>query len=104
MVAPTNPQSASPFNKVPLEVLLRISSHLTTPELGALRLTCRSIEQSMFNTFMREFFTKRQFMLTEDSLQALIDISKSRLSDCLSHVIVGTNECPCQSRSAARLN
>ncbi|OLN89069.1 hypothetical protein CCHL11_06066 [Colletotrichum chlorophyti] len=92
VIAPTmNLQSESPFSKVPLEVLLRISSHLTTPELGALRLTCRSIEQSMFNTFMREFFTKRQFMLTEDSLQALIDISNSRLSDCLDHVIIGLN-------------
>ncbi|KAL0943271.1 F-box domain-containing protein [Colletotrichum truncatum] len=91
MVASTNSQTASPFNKVPLEVLLRISSHLTTPELGSLRLTCRSIEKSLFNTFMKEFFTKRQFMLTEFSLQALVDISKSRLSDCLDHVIIGLN-------------
>ncbi|GKT58090.1 F-box domain-containing protein [Colletotrichum tofieldiae] len=91
MVAPTNPQSSSPFNKVPLEVLLRISSLLSTTELNALRLTCRSIEQSLFNTFMKEYFTKRQFMLTEFSLQALVDISNSRLSDCLDHVIIGLN-------------
>ncbi|GKT84163.1 F-box domain-containing protein [Colletotrichum tofieldiae] len=91
MVAPTNPQSSSPFNKVPLEVLLRISSLLNTTELNALRLTCRSIEQSLFNTFMKEYFTKRQFMLTEFSLQALVDISNSRLSDCLDHVIIGLN-------------
>lgn len=79
----------TPFSKVPIEVLLRISSSLTTPELGNLRLTCKSIEQSLFNTFMREFFTKRQFMLTEQSLQALVDISNSRLSDCLDHVVIG---------------
>ncbi|KAF5506364.1 hypothetical protein CGCS363_v005800 [Colletotrichum siamense] len=79
----------TPFSKVPIEVLLRISSYLTTPELGNLRLTCKSIEQSLFNTFMREFFTKRQFMLTEQSLQALVDISNSRLSDCLDHVVIG---------------
>ncbi|KAF9877170.1 F-box domain-containing protein [Colletotrichum karsti] len=89
--ATPDPDAVTPFSKVPVEVLLRISSHLTTPELGNLRLTCKSIEQSMFNTFMREFFTKRQFMLTEDSLQALVDISKSRLSDCLDHVIIGLN-------------
>ncbi|GKT41301.1 uncharacterized protein ColSpa_01482 [Colletotrichum spaethianum] len=91
MVAPTDPQSSSPFNKIPLEVLLRISSLLNTTDLGALRLTCRSIEQSLFNTFMKEYFTKRQFMLTEFSLQALVDISNSRLSDCLDHVIIGLN-------------
>ncbi|TQN69706.1 hypothetical protein CSHISOI_05770 [Colletotrichum shisoi] len=91
ILTPTNPQSRSPFNKVPLEVLLRISSLLNTTELSALRLTCRSIEQSLFNTFMKEYFTKRQFMLTEFSLQVLIDISKSRLSDCLDHVIIGLN-------------
>jgi hypothetical protein len=82
-------QSKSPFHKVPLEILLRVQYHLTTPELCSLRLSCRSIEQSLFNTFSREFFTKKQFMLTEYSLQALIDISLSpRLSDCLTHVII----------------
>ncbi|KAK2033061.1 F-box domain-containing protein [Colletotrichum zoysiae] len=86
-----DPQSTSPFNKVPLEVLLRISNLLNTTDLGALRLTCRSIEQSLFNTFMKEYFTKRQFMLTEFSLQTLVDISNSRLSDCLDHVIIGLN-------------
>ncbi|KAI8264628.1 hypothetical protein K4K58_012086 [Colletotrichum sp. SAR11_239] len=88
---PSRPSSppTTPFSKVPIEVLLRISSYLTTPELGNLRLTCKSIEQSLFNTFMREFFTKRQFMLTEQSLQALVDISNSRLSDCLDHVVIG---------------
>ncbi|KAJ0299567.1 hypothetical protein COL516b_009071 [Colletotrichum fioriniae] len=91
MDAPANPQSKSPFNKVPLEVLIRISDQLSTPDLGSLRLTCRSIEQSMFNLFMKEFFTQRQFMLTEFSLQTLIDISKSRLSDCLDYVIIGLN-------------
>ncbi|KAK1453175.1 F-box domain-containing protein [Colletotrichum melonis] len=91
MDAPANPQSKSPFNKVPLEVLIRISDQLSTPDLGSLRLTCRSIEQSMFNMFMKEFFTQRQFMLTEFSLQTLIDISKSRLSDCLDYVIIGLN-------------
>jgi hypothetical protein len=74
---------------IPLEVLLQITSNLTTPEYGNLRCTCKQIEATLFNSFSREFFAKRQFMFTEFSLQALVDISKSRLSSCLSHVILG---------------
>ncbi|UZP41875.1 hypothetical protein NXS19_009691 [Fusarium pseudograminearum] len=69
--------TACPLQKVPLEVLLRITYFLTTPELGNLRLTCRSIEQALFITFNNEFFTRKQFMISETSLQALIDISKN---------------------------
>jgi hypothetical protein len=74
---------------IPLEVLLQITSNLTTPEYGNLRCTCKHIEATLFNSFSQEFFTKRKFMFTEFSLQALVDISKSRLSSCLSHVIFG---------------
>lgn len=74
---------------IPLEVLLQIISNLTTPEYGNLRLTCKQLEETVFNSFAREFFTKRQFMITEFSLQALVDISKSRLSPYLTHVIFG---------------
>ncbi|CZR62122.1 uncharacterized protein PAC_12019 [Phialocephala subalpina] len=79
----------SPLTSIPLEVLLQVTSHLTTPEYGSLRRTCKAIEASLFNAFSREFFTKRQFMLTEFSLQALVDISKSRLSTSMKHVILG---------------
>lgn len=74
---------------MPLEVLLHISSYLTTPEYGMLRRTSKHLEASFFKPFAREFFTKRQFMLTEFSLQALVDISKSRFADYLSHLIIG---------------
>ncbi|KAM0328805.1 hypothetical protein ACHAQA_005219 [Verticillium albo-atrum] len=87
--AQPSPEASSPFNKVPLEIVLRIANDLSTTELCSLRLTCRSIERFLFTTFSREFFSKRQFMLTEDSLQALIDISRSRIGDCLKHVIIG---------------
>ncbi|CEI69427.1 hypothetical protein FVEN_g6952 [Fusarium venenatum] len=80
---------ACPLQKVPLEVLLRITSFLTTPELGNTRLTCRSVEQALFTTFTNEFFTRKQFMISETSLQALIDISKSRLSGYLRMVHIG---------------
>ncbi|KFY37268.1 hypothetical protein V494_04849 [Pseudogymnoascus sp. VKM F-4513 (FW-928)] len=75
---------------MPLEVFLQISSYLTTRDLGYLRLTCKHAEALLFETFAREFFTKKQFMRSEISLQALIDISNhQRLSQFLSHVIIG---------------
>jgi hypothetical protein len=77
---------------LPLEVLLQITSNLTTPEYGKLRSTCTHIEATLFSSFSREFFSKRQFMLTEFSLQALVDISKTRLSSSLRHVIFGLEQ------------
>ncbi|KFZ06006.1 hypothetical protein V501_07817 [Pseudogymnoascus sp. VKM F-4519 (FW-2642)] len=82
--------SPSLVRQMPLEVFLQVSSYLSTPDLGSLRLTCRFAEASLFETFGREFFSKRQFMLSETSLQVLIDISNhQRLSQFLSHVIIG---------------
>jgi hypothetical protein len=74
---------------VPLEILQQISKYLTTPEYCNLRITCKHLEASLFQSFSREFFSKRKFMFTEFSLQALIDISKSRFSPCLTQVIFG---------------
>ncbi|KAG9971971.1 hypothetical protein KCU98_g13542, partial [Aureobasidium melanogenum] len=70
---------------LPPELLLRVSAFLTTSELGKFRLTSKNIEAVLFDSFAREFFTKKQFMLEQLSLQALIDISNhptlaSRLS------------------------
>lgn len=92
--SPSAPLPSCPFQKVPLEVLLRITFFLTTPELGKVRLTCRSIEQSLDTTFVKEFFTRKQFMLSDDSLQALIDISKSRLGVHLRMVHFGLDHYP----------
>ncbi|KAI0430411.1 hypothetical protein F5Y09DRAFT_229615 [Xylaria sp. FL1042] len=73
---------------VPLEVLLHITSHLTTPEYGNLRRTCKKIEALLFGAFAKEFFSKRQFALIEFSIQALVDIAKSRLGPSLTHLII----------------
>ncbi|KAI1275252.1 hypothetical protein F5Y07DRAFT_370242 [Xylaria sp. FL0933] len=73
---------------IPLEVLLQITSHLTTPEYGYLRRTCKQIEALLFGAFAREFFSKRQFALLEFSIQALVDIAKSRLGPSLTHLII----------------
>ncbi|KAL2068413.1 hypothetical protein VTL71DRAFT_16511 [Oculimacula yallundae] len=87
------PQS-SPLASIPLELLLQINRHLTTPEYGNLRLTCKHIEDQLLNAFTKEFFQKRQFMFTEFSLQALLDISKSRFATSLKHVIFGLEQPP----------
>lgn len=77
---------------IPLELLVAVSVHLTTPDLGALRLTCKQVERSLYEWFSEEFFTKKQFMLTYESLQALVDISKHvGFSKKLTHVIIASN-------------
>jgi hypothetical protein len=77
---------------IPLEMLVEISASLTTTDLGALRLTCKQIEKSLFEWFSQEFFTKKQFMLTHKSLQAFVDISRHvSFSKKLTHVIIATN-------------
>ncbi|KAI3341993.1 hypothetical protein F4824DRAFT_270903 [Ustulina deusta] len=73
---------------VPLEVLLQITSHLTTPEYGHLRRSCKQMDALLFGAFAREFFSKRQFALIEFSIQALVDIAKSRLGPSLTHLII----------------
>jgi hypothetical protein len=87
-----DPQSSSPLLTVPLEILLQIVHHLTTPEYGNLRLSCKSVEETLLSAFSKEFFTKRQFMFTEFSLQALLDISKSRFSSTLTQVLFGLEQ------------
>jgi len=96
MSAPGNAQQpqapTGPLAHIPVEILLRITSFLSTTDLGNVRLTCRSLEQSLFHFFSHEFFRKKQFMVFTDSLQALIDISKHpALSRVLKHVIIATD-------------
>ncbi|GAB7353365.1 hypothetical protein MBLNU459_g3847t1 [Dothideomycetes sp. NU459] len=81
--------------ELPPELLLRVSSYLTTPELGYFRRTCKYVEATLFDSFAREFFTKRQFMIEHVSLQALIDIANHpTLSQRLSQVIIGLDTLP----------
>lgn len=65
----------SPILELPQELILRVAAYLNTVELGALRRTCHGIETSLFDSFAREFFTKRQFMLEQNSLEALVGIA-----------------------------
>ncbi|KAL5115483.1 hypothetical protein ACEQ8H_006624 [Pleosporales sp. CAS-2024a] len=95
---------------MPLELLIAVSSFISTSDLAALRLTCKQVEKSLYEWFSQEFFTKKQFMLTHKSLQALIDISRHpSLSKRLTHVIIATNvyedkpRLPFRDRQAAAL-
>lgn len=67
--------SSPPILQLPPELVLRVASHLTTTELGAFRLISRGIERICFETFAKQFFTKRQFMLEQVSLEALAAIA-----------------------------
>ncbi|UNI18509.1 hypothetical protein JDV02_004774 [Purpureocillium takamizusanense] len=82
------------IKQLPLEVLIRIANDLMTPDLCSFRLTCRAIEQLLYVTFTNEFFTRKQFMIADISLQALIDISRSRLAPHLRHVHIGLDRFP----------
>ncbi|KAH6641156.1 hypothetical protein F5144DRAFT_599807 [Chaetomium tenue] len=91
-VAAVDPQLGSGLAQIPLEVLIRITHHISTTDLGNVRLSCKALEQGLFNFFSHEFFRKKQFMVLTESLQALIDISKHpNLSPFLKHVIIATD-------------
>ncbi|KAL7915302.1 hypothetical protein GGI35DRAFT_436577 [Trichoderma velutinum] len=91
MATSQNIQSC-PLLQVPAEILDRITWHLTTPELCNLRITCKSVEEALYYSFTAEFFTRKQFMVSEFSLGALKDISKSRFAGHLRHVHFGLNQ------------
>lgn len=77
---------------LPLELLVYISSFVSTSDLAALRLACKQTEKSLYEWFSDEFFVKKQFMLTQPSLQVLLDISRHvSLSKKLKHLIIATN-------------
>lgn len=80
------------LTSLPVEVLAHISSFVSTQDFGALRLTCKHTENGLYRWFLDEFFTKKQFMLTPPSLQALLDISQhATFSKQLKHLIIATD-------------
>ncbi|KAI1633374.1 hypothetical protein F4809DRAFT_623378 [Biscogniauxia mediterranea] len=81
-------KSTASLLSMPLEVLLHITSYSTTKDYGSLRATCKHIEASLFKSFAKEFFSKRQFTVTEFSLNALIEISKSRFAPSVTYLII----------------
>lgn len=67
-----------PLLRLPAELLLRVSSYLNTVDLGTFRLISKQVESCLFESFAREFFTKRQFMTEQISLDALVGIANHK--------------------------
>lgn len=86
MLSDASPQNGLPLLQVPPEILDRIVWYLQTTELCSFRLTCKAAEQAVHFRFTSEFFTRKQFMVSEFSLKALKDISNSRFAGYLRHV------------------
>ncbi len=77
-----------PILSLPPELLIEIWRCLGPKDQGAFRKTCKKLDMVLFHSFGIKYFIQRQFMLTEDSLGALLAISKSRFSIFLKHVII----------------
>ncbi|KAL6849167.1 hypothetical protein ACO1O0_008697 [Amphichorda felina] len=91
MAVPDETLPSCPIKHIPLELLLRITYWLPTPDLGSMRLTCRAIEKMLYHSFAEEFFSRKQFMLSQFSVQALINISKSRMGGHIRRLQFGTD-------------
>ncbi|KAK4114720.1 hypothetical protein N656DRAFT_776899 [Canariomyces notabilis] len=86
-----NPQFGSRLPRMPSEVLIHIASFLLPSELGNVRLACKTLEHKLFNFFSHTFFHTKKCMVTTDSLQTLLAISKHpALSPCLRRVLIST--------------
>ena len=64
---------------LPEELVENIASWLGSDDKFSLRLTCRALESKSLHEFASEHFTKKCVQFTTDSLQVLVQISKSRL-------------------------
>jgi hypothetical protein len=82
---PGSPSLAS----LPTELLAQVASLLPVQDFRNLRLTSKGIESALYHTFCQRYFSNRQYMLTESSLQNLVDVSEHvDLSHALKTVVV----------------
>ncbi|CAK7274585.1 hypothetical protein SEPCBS119000_006248 [Sporothrix epigloea] len=81
------------LSRLPVELLLRIARLIWTADLCAVRQCSRSLERAFHYFFMDGFFRSKQFMLTEYSLQTLLDMARHPIiSQTLRHVSFGLEE------------
>ncbi|CAK7271379.1 hypothetical protein SEPCBS119000_004573 [Sporothrix epigloea] len=81
------------LSRLPVELLLRITRQLNTNELCAVRLCSRTLEHALRYFFLYEYFRRRQFMLTELSLQTLLAFAQHPdISQTLCHVMIGVED------------
>lgn len=79
---------------LPTEILVVIASGLDAEGYGALRLSCKSLEERLFPYFAEKFFTSKHFFRNYYSLSVLRDISESRLGPFVKTVVLGTELLP----------
>lgn len=84
---------SSAFVKLPRELLDGIASFLPTRDFNNLRLSCKQVENVIFPYWANCFFKVRQFMITDFSLNTLLDISRHPvLSKVMVHLAIGLND------------
>jgi len=63
---------------MPLELLVHIiATYLPTKDLGALRLTSKYLETALFDTFAKEFFTKKQCTLRRNYMFVRLSVGSA---------------------------
>ncbi|CAK7274587.1 hypothetical protein SEPCBS119000_006249 [Sporothrix epigloea] len=81
------------LSRLPVELLVRIARDLRKPFLCAFRQCGRTLERALYHYFVEECFRSKQFMLSEYSLQTLLDMARHPvLSQTLRHVSIGLEE------------
>lgn len=80
-----------PLFNLPVETIHSIGQQLPRTDFCNARLTCRSLTNGLDMQFRTDFFSTRQFMMSDFSLGALVDISKSRLAPFVRNIELGTD-------------
>ncbi|CAK7563862.1 MAG: hypothetical protein SEPTF4163_001741 [Sporothrix epigloea] len=90
---PSYSRGTDHLSRLPVELVLRITRHLKSTDLCAVRLCSRALECALRHFFLHEFFRRKQFMLTDFSLQSLLAIAQTPgVSQTLRHVSIGLEE------------
>lgn len=80
------------LSMLPTEILPLVAVHLATEDYAAFRLTCRRVESALFSSFARLHFTECHILRAQESIQTLVDISKSRMRSFVRCVVVSSEE------------
>ncbi|KAJ0119801.1 hypothetical protein J7T55_014005 [Diaporthe amygdali] len=78
------------LSSLPVELLTNVVDQLSWIDYMACRLTCRRIEAVTSPSFSRDAFTTCCIIRTPESIQTLIDVSKSRMSSHVKTLVVST--------------
>jgi hypothetical protein len=74
---------------MPAELIQTIASFLPMPTLGNLRLACKELEAKILWHFTKTYFREMKFMHSKYALEALVDISNSRMAQYVQALALG---------------